>query len=143
MEPTLYFVKMSSYAFPPEKKTPQAAGYDLKAAYGCTVKANDRTLVRTELKIQLPKNTYGRIAPRSGLALKQFIDVGGGVIDADYTGEVGIILYNHSKDDYTVERGERVAQLIVEKIQPVNLVEMKALPATVRGSTGFGDSGRF
>jgi len=107
------------------------------------VKANDRTLVRTELKIQLPKNTYGRIAPRSGLALKQFIDVGGGVIDADYTGEVGIILYNHSKDDYTVERGERVAQLIVEKIQPVNLVEMKALPATVRGSTGFGDSGRF
>jgi deoxyuridine 5'-triphosphate nucleotidohydrolase len=140
---TLYFVRTTSNAYAPENKTALAAGYDLKAAYNCTVPANDRALVQTDLKIRVPENTYGRIAPRSGLALHKFIDVGGGVIDSDYTGIVGIILYNHSKHDYSVKKGERIAQLIVEKIQPVNLVEVSELPTTSRGSEGFGHSGRF
>ena len=71
-------------------------------------------MVKTDIRIALPVGCYGRIAPRSGLALKHSINVGGGVIDGDYRGNVGIILFNHSDQDFLINRGDRIAQLIPE-----------------------------
>ncbi|XP_047344462.1 protein N-terminal glutamine amidohydrolase-like [Vespa velutina] len=83
----LKFAKLSDKAFAPTKGSALAAGYDLRSAYECVVPARDRSLVKTDIQVQVPPGTYGRIAPRSGLALKNFIDVGAGVIDADYREE--------------------------------------------------------
>ena len=75
----------------------------------------DKALISTGLQMQIPLGNYGRIAPRSGLAVKHFIDVGAGVIDADYRGEVKVLLFNFGSDSFTVEKGDRIAQLIIEK----------------------------
>lgn len=87
---------------------------------------------------------YGRIAPRSGLAVKHHIDVGAGVIDADYRGNVGVVLFNHSDADFKVTAGDRVAQLILEKIITPAVVEvddLDALGSTARGAGGYGSTG--
>lgn len=81
------------------------------------------------------------VAPRSGLAWKHSIDVGAGVVDADYRGPVGVILFNHSDVDFEVKVGDRIAQLIVEKIVTPQVVEVDDLDATVRGAGGFGSTG--
>lgn len=84
----------------------------------------------------------GRLAaPRSGLALKHSIDVGAGVIDADYRGPVGVILFNHSDADFAVKPGDRIAQMIIEVIATPEVAEVEDLDATVRGDGGFGSTG--
>lgn len=80
-------------------------------------------------------------APRSGLALKHAIDVGAGVIDADYRGPVGVILFNHSDVDFEVKAGDRIAQMILEKIITPEVMEVKDLDSTLRGEAGFGSTG--
>jgi deoxyuridine 5'-triphosphate nucleotidohydrolase len=82
-------------------------------------------------------------APRSGLAAKFGIDVGAGVIDADYRGNIGVVLFNFSDSDFTIKKGDRIAQLICEKIEMADLIEEEKLDETVRGSNGFGSSGGF
>ena len=141
MEPRLLFKRLSSNAFQPEKCSPCAAGFDLRSAYNVVVPARGNALVKTDLAIKIPDGCYGRIAPRSGLALKNNIDIGAGVIDRDYTGNVGIVLFNHKDEDFLVTKGDRVAQLICEKIEYPKLVEMDELPDTKRGSSGFGSTG--
>jgi dUTP pyrophosphatase len=93
------------------------------------------------LAIAIPEGHYGRIAPRSGLAVKNFIDVGAGVIDMDYRGPVGVVLFNHSGDDFHIKQGDRIAQLIIEKISNPQIVEVDDLDATARGAGGFGSTG--
>ncbi len=83
----------------------------------------------------------GRIAPRSGLASKHFIDTGAGVIDADYRGPVKVLLFNHNEADFEVKEGDRVAQLIVERIYTPEVLEVQELEASVRGAGGFGSTG--
>lgn len=83
----------------------------------------------------------GSVAPRSGLAWKHSIDVGAGVIDADYRGPVGVILFNHSDVDFEVKAGDRIAQLIIEKIMTPDVMEVEDLDSTVRGEGGFGSTG--
>lgn len=136
----LYFKKISENAFKPVRGSANAAGLDLKSAYDCTVPSRGRALVKTDLQIQLPANTYGRIAPRSGLALNYFIDVGAGVIDEDYRGEVGVLLFNHSSDKFKIKRGDRIAQLICEKIVKPIAIEKVVLDDTERGENGFGST---
>jgi deoxyuridine 5'-triphosphate nucleotidohydrolase len=80
-------------------------------------------------------------APRSGLAVKNFIDVGAGVVDYDYRGNVGVVLFNHGEEDFVVKRGDRVAQLILERICTADAVEVDELPGTERGEGGFGSTG--
>ena len=92
--------------------------------------------VKTDLAIALPALCYGRIAPRSGLAWKKFIDVGAGVIDADYRGNVGVILFNHAEEDFEVKVGDRVAQLILERIMTPPVAEVADLGETERGAGG-------
>ena len=97
------------------RSTVGAAGYDLAAAESAVVPAHSQCLVKTGLAIAIPPDCYGRVAPRSGLALKKFIDVGAGVIDSDYRGELGVVLFNFGKENVIVHMGDRIAQLIFEK----------------------------
>jgi dUTP pyrophosphatase len=138
----LKFKRMTENAYKPCKGSALAAGYDLFSAYDYVVKAHGKELVKTDLQIQIPEGCYGRVAPRSGLAWKQFIDVGAGVIDSDYRGNVGVVLFNFNDTDFEVKKGDRVAQLICEKIEyPDLLEEEEALEETQRGSDGFGSTG--
>lgn len=95
----------------------------------------------TDIQVELPSGCYGRVAPRSGLAAKNHIDVGAGVIDEDYRGNVGVVLFNHAQADFDVKRGDRIAQLICERIFYPELVEVSTLNETERGAGGFGSTG--
>lgn len=86
------------------------------------IPARGKALVDTDISIALPVNTYGRVAPRSGLAAKHSIDTGAGVIDADYRGQVKVLLFNFSDVDFKVDVGERVAQLIVERVSYIHML---------------------
>ena len=116
-------------------------GFDLSSAYDCVIPARGKGIVKTGLAIAIPENTYARIAPRSGLAVKKFIDVGAGVVDYDYRGEVGVVLFNHGEEDFSVKPGDRVAQLILEQICMADIVECDELFDTERGASGFGSTG--
>lgn len=83
----------------------------------------------------------GRVAPRSGLAAKHFIDTGAGVIDSDYRGQVKVLLFNHSEQDFAVQEGDRVAQLIIERIYTPEVVVVEELEESIRGAGGFGSTG--
>ncbi len=83
----------------------------------------------------------GRIAPRSGLAVKHFIDTGAGVIDADYRGQVKVLLFNHADADFEIKEGDRIAQLVLERIYTPEVMEVQDLEATLRGAGGLGSTG--
>ena len=125
----------------PVRATDGAAGYDIAAAVATLVPARGKERVLTGLEMALPRGVYGRVAPRSGLAWKCHIDVGGGVIDSDYRGEVGVILFNHSNDDLKIEVGDKVAQLILEKHLIAPVIQVSELSSTTRGAGGFGSTG--
>ncbi|XP_026497426.2 deoxyuridine 5'-triphosphate nucleotidohydrolase [Vanessa tameamea] len=137
----LKFTRLTYNAFPPVKGSDRAAGFDLKSAYDYKVPAKGKELVKTDLQIELPTGCYGRVAPRSGLAVKNFIDVGAGVIDEDYRGNVGVVLFNHSDQDFVVKKGDRIAQLICEVIFHPDLLEVENLTETKRANGGFGSTG--
>ena len=133
--------KLSNNATLPKRSTDGAAGYDLCASQDCTIPAGGKGLVQTGLAISFPAGLYARIAPRSGLALKRFIDVGAGAVDHDYRGEVDVVLFNHGDQDFQVKMGDRIAQLILEKIDTPPVKEVQDLDNTVRGTGGFGSTG--
>jgi dUTP pyrophosphatase len=139
--PPLLVKKLSEKAVVPTRGSEWSAGYDLSAAKEMTIKSGGRAVVPTDLAIACPAGTYGRIAPRSGLAVKKGIDVGAGVVDADYRGPVGVVLFNLGEHDFEIKAGDRIAQLVLEKVvmSPVEVVE--ELDETVRGSGGFGSTG--
>ena len=132
---------LSTAARAPRRATQHSAGYDLCSAVRVTVPAKNKCIVSTDLSIAVPAGTYGRIAPRSGLAVKHFIDVGAGVIDADYRGNVGVVLFNHSDIDFEVDVGDRVAQLLLEVIQTPDVEIVNSLDTTDRGDGGYGSTG--
>ena len=130
-------------AIAPTKGSATAAGYDIYASQDCVIPAMGQGLVKTDISFTVPVGTYGRIAPRSGLAVKHGIQTGAGVVDRDYTGEVKIVLFNHSREDFKVAKGDRVAQLILEKIvEDAEVVIVESLEASARGAGGFGSTGR-
>lgn len=138
---TLRVKKLSDKAIIPTRGSPLSAGLDLSAAHKTVVTARGKALVKTDLAIVCPEGTYGRIAPRSGLAWKKHVDVGAGVIDADYRGPVGVVLFNHADEDLVVEVGDRVAQLVLERIVIPEVLEVDELDETERGAGGFGSTG--
>ncbi len=130
----------------PVKGSEQAAGYDIYSYEAVELKPNERKLIRTGIKLLMPPGVYGRIAPRSGMSTK-YIDVCAGVIDSDYTGEVKVLLHNHSDKSYFVQLKDRIAQLILEKyLDDVRVKEIKKIEdirgETQRGSGGFGSTGQ-
>lgn len=121
------------------------AGYDLYSIEEDYIWDGTRKLFKTGISISIPRGYYGRIAPRSGLALKNGIDILGGVIDSTYRGEIGIILINHHKDNarpFYINKGDRIAQLIIEKYHDIEWEEVYELNSSERGQSGFGSSGK-
>ncbi|AKJ93669.1 dUTPase [Raccoonpox virus] len=134
------FVKETNRAKTPTRQSRHAAGYDLYSAYDYTILPGERQLIKTDIRMSMPKFCYGRIAPRSGLSLKG-IDVGGGVIDEDYRGNIGVILINNGKCNFKINTGDRIAQLIYQRIYYPDLNEVQSLDGTDRGAQGFGSTG--
>lgn len=129
----------------PTYGSPGAAGLDLRAAndFEAHLMPGARVLVPTGLRVELPPNHYGRIAPRSGLALKAGIDVMAGVIDEDYRGDIGVVLINLGQGAFTIRPGDRIAQMIVEPYKRMVPVEASGpLDTTDRGEGGFGSTGK-
>lgn len=129
----------------PNYETIASAGMDLRAnlTEPITLKSLERTIVKTGLFIELPIGYEAQVRPRSGLAAKKGITVlnSPGTVDADYRGEIGVILVNLSNEDFTIENGERVAQLIIAKHERAEWLEVEVLSETSRGEGGFGSTG--
>ncbi len=129
----------------PHYETSASAGMDLRAniTTPITLKPLERAIVKTGLFIELPVGYEAQVRPRSGLAAKKGITVlnSPGTIDADYRGEIGVILVNLSNEDFTIENDERVAQLVIAKHERAEWVEVEELSETDRGSGGFGSTG--
>ncbi len=129
----------------PSYATPQSAGMDLLAAIDDTIKLapGERILVPTALTIALPTGYEAQVRPRSGLALKNGITLANtpGTIDADYRGEIGVIMINLGKDSFTIERGARIAQMVIAPCIQVGWMPTPSLDATARGDGGFGSTG--
>lgn len=128
----------------PSRGSPGAAGLDLSACveHDHILRMGNRLIIPTGIAIELPTpNMYGRIAPRSGLAAKSGIDVMAGVIDCDYRGEIKVILVNHGSVDFVINHGDRIAQLIIERIIYPTVVVALDLDETPRGADGFGSTG--
>ncbi len=131
----------------PQAQTAAAAGYDLSAAVPAnapvTIALGARALIPTGLTMALPPNAEAQIRPRSGLALKHGITVlnAPGTIDADYRGEIQVILINHGADPVVINRGDRIAQMVVQRVPSVRFAILDGLDDTERGSGGFGSTG--
>jgi len=129
----------------PEYETIASAGMDLRANLDSSVilKPLERAIIKTGLFIELPIGIEAQVRPRSGLAAKKGITVlnAPGTIDADYRGEIGVILVNLSNDDFTIENGERVAQLVIAKHERTEWQQVDVLGETERGAGGFGSTG--
>lgn len=144
---TLQVFLRSARATAPTRGSALAAGWDLYAAEESTVPAHGQAMVATDLSVIVPVGTYGRVAPRLGLAAKHGISTGAGVVDADYRGEIKVILFNHSATDFSIAPGDRIAQLVLEKIVNADLVQLSLAEfesaSTERGEGAFGSTGGF
>ena len=129
----------------PAYATPDSAGMDLLAALdeALIVEPGKRALVATGIAIALPSGFEAQVRPRSGLALKHGVTClnSPGTIDADYRGEVGVILINHGEDSFEITRGMRIAQMVIAPVQQAEWIEKADLNATARGAGGFGSTG--
>lgn len=150
------FVKLNNLAVVPSRQKTGDAGYDLYATESIRIKPMSRALVSTGLSIEVPQGYYARIAPRSGLAIKNGIDVLAGVVDSSYRGEVKVVLMNLNIDlasmmgltpsiagsafDFNIKAGDRIAQLIIEKYHAVDWQEVTQLSSSDR-TGGFGSTG--
>jgi dUTP pyrophosphatase len=128
----------------PNYATAGAAGLDLRAAEALTIKPNARALVATGIAIALPENFEAQVRPRSGLAVKFGVTVlnSPGTIDCDYRGEIKVPLINHGDTDFVIERGDRIAQMVIAPVAQAVLHEVIHLDETLRGANGFGSSGK-
>jgi len=144
MSDNIVKVTLCKNATIPTKGSVGAAGSDLYALVenenGNVIEPRDRKLINTGVKISLPPSCYARIAPRSGLAVLG-IDISAGVIDSDYTGCIKVLVVNNSEKSFTVKHGDRIAQMIIEKIINPVFVETEVLNSTDRGDKGFGSTG--
>tara|TARA_B100000674_G_scaffold465964_1_gene449456 strand:- start:447 stop:884 length:438 start_codon:yes stop_codon:yes gene_type:complete len=138
--------KLDSEVKIPIYKTEGSSGLDLMAFIDgpITIKPNSSELIPTGISIAIPEDTEIQIRPRSGLAAKSNISVLNtpGTIDSDYRGEIKIILFNHGTNDFVVNSGDRVAQMVLMPVLKANFEEVEILPDTIRGSGGFGSTGK-
>lgn len=143
----IFIKKLSLDAIIPTQAKENDAGYDLYSIEDGFLFGSQRKLFKTGVGMGIPPGFYGRIAPRSGLAYKQGLDVLGGVVDANYRGEIGVILLNTTAkgEDLQVvhiKKGDKIAQLIIEKCHTVKWIEVNQLSETDRGTGGFGSTGQ-
>lgn len=132
---------LNEFARAPVRGSAGAAGYDLASCEDAVVPAGQRRIIKTGVAVAVPPGTYGRVAPRSGLAVKFGIDVLAGVIDEDYRGELAVIVLNTGDAPFEVSAGDRIAQLILERIVTPEVLQLEDLGDTVRGDGAFGSTG--
>mmetsp|Transcript_4908 Transcript_4908/g.9192 ORF Transcript_4908/g.9192 Transcript_4908/m.9192 type:complete len:145 (+) Transcript_4908:804-1238(+) len=137
----LRVMRLSATATLPTRGSLEAAGLDLYSSQVTTIPARSRGAVKTDIAVEVPKGYYGRMAPRSGLAKNKGIDVGAGVVDSDYRGELQVILFNHGDEDFLINIGDRICQLLIIPVLMCEVEEATDLTSTVRGDQGFGSSG--
>jgi dUTP diphosphatase len=135
-------VKVDGPGALPEYGSPGAAGADLRAAAAIVLPPGGRAAVPTGLHLEIPAGHVGLVWPRSGLAVRHGIDTLAGVIDSDYRGEVRVVLVNHGEDPFRIEPGDRIGQLLVQKVERASYSRARALEITARGEGGFGSTGR-
>jgi dUTP pyrophosphatase len=155
----IQFKKLNPSAQVPVRAYETDAGYDLFASKFCEINPMERAIVQTDISVAIPKGYYGRVAPRSGLAVKNGIDVMAGVIDSSYRGPLGVVLINLNfrkspsevndfesifgdKNKFTVNIGDRIAQLIIEKCHDADFEEVSEFEETERSEGGFGSTGQ-
>ena len=137
----LLIKKLSEHALIPTRASPGSVGYDLYSIEDMHILPYQRGIVCTGIAATIPMGVYGRIAPRSGLAVKHGVQTGAGVIDPDYTGELKVILFNHGSEKFEIKKGDRIAQLILEKCETPFIDEVEEIKDTQRGTRGFCSSG--
>ena len=118
------------------------AGQDLCAIQDTTLLPSNTRIVGTGLAIELPAGFEAQIRPRSGLAARHAVTVNFGTIDPGYRGELGVIMFNHGTENYTVKKGDKIAQIVISKYEPIEWEEIGELAASERGENGYGSSGR-
>ena len=133
--------KLVQDAIIPTRGSGGAVGYDLYSVDEVVLSPSQRTLVGTGVAVVLPMKVYGRVAPRSGLTVKHGIHVGAGVIDPDYTGEIKVALFNLGDGPFEVKKGDRIAQLILDRCETPYVREITEMSETQRGDGGFGSTG--
>ena len=133
--------KLTHDAIIPTRGSGGAVGYDIYSTDEVLIPPAHRALVGSGVAIVLPPGVYGRVAPRSGLAVRHGIQVGAGVVDPDYTGEVKVVLFNHGHADFHINKGDRIAQLVLEKCETPPIEEIGVVEETERGADGFGSTG--
>lgn len=140
---TVSFKRLVPEAVLPAYAHPGDAGMDLCSAESLVIPAGGRSLVRTGLKMALPAGYEAQVRPRSGLALKRGVTVlnSPGTVDEGYRGEVGVILANFGAEDFKIETGDRIAQMVIAPVTRAEVVETDELDATARGEGGFGSTG--
>lgn len=127
----------------PLQANPGDAGMDLYSIEEAEIPSGEARLIKTGLQIELPTGTEAQVRPRSGLALKNSVTVlnSPGTIDEGYRGEIGVILINHGKETFVVEKSMRIAQMVIQMVPSIQLIEAEQLSESVRGASGFGASG--
>lgn len=135
--------KLDSRAATPRHATKDAAGVDLQAAWTFMLAPGETRLVQTHVAVAIPEGYVGLLCSRSGLAVKRSVFVlnSPGIIDADYRGELGVVLHNASKEHQRFDAGDRIAQLVIVQYAKVTFIDTDELPETVRGEGGFGSTG--
>ena len=135
--------RLSNEAILPEYAHPGDAGMDMFSTEEVIIRAGETALIPTGIAIELPKSTEAQIRPRSGLALKHSVTVLNtpGTIDEGYRGEIRIILINHGKNDFKVDKGMKIAQMVIKPVIQANIIEIKELSSSERGEGGFGSTG--
>jgi dUTP pyrophosphatase len=138
---TLRVKRVHTDASLPSRGSAHAAGYDLSCIQDFEIHPQKRELVQTGIAIQMPPGVYGRVAPRSGLTVRHGVHIGAGVIDSDYTGELKVAMFNLGDTSVSFKRGDRVAQLILERHEIADVQEVNEFETSDRGEGGFGSTG--
>ena len=138
---TLRVKRISDDATLPTRGSSGAVGYDLARIEDFVLDTQSHLLVPTGLGFQLPNGVYGRVAPRSGLAVRHGVHIGAGVIDPDYMGEVKVAMFNLGLEPVEFKKGDRIAQLILERCEVPDVLEVDILVSTSRGEGGVGSTG--
>lgn len=141
-EPLVVRVTVDEGGALPTYGSPHAAGADLRASEAVEIPPGGRHAVPTGLHLQLPEGHVGLVWPRSGLAVRHGIDTLAGVIDCDYRGEVKVVLVNHGEGPFSISKGDRIAQLLIQQVRRGEFAAAESLEETHRGEGGFGSTGR-
>lgn len=140
----MFITKLSSFAKIPERQTIGSAGYDLYSIEDKIIHPHSQTIISTGIALDLPKNTCGKIYGRSGLSVKHQIEVGAGLIDEDYNGEIKVILYNFGNEEFKCQIGMRIAQIVIHPIETPKIIERSSpFKNKTEQHNGFGSTGSF